>query len=266
MRINLLKILNDFYQEIYIYRYVLIQLIKQELILRYRRTFLGYAWNLINPLLIMSITIFVFSSIYKVDIKNFAIYLFSGTIAFNIFSQSITKSASALIQNQNLLTKVYVPKIIFPLSYFLSILIDNILMGISLFIIMLIIGSKISLALLFLPISYLMITIFAFGFNLWISIFSVYFRDLQHIITILMQAFLFLSPVFIKPSFLSGKVKLIYDINPLTYFINLFRRPLLESNLPDLSEIFLCLFLGIFSLNIGIFIFNKYKNKIVFML
>ena len=111
----------------------------------------------------MSITIFVFSSIYKLDIKTFAIYLFSGTIAFNIFSQSITKSSIALIQNQNLLTKVYIPKIIFPLSYFLSILIDNILMGISLFIIMLMIGSKISFTLLFLPIAYLMITIFAFG-------------------------------------------------------------------------------------------------------
>ena len=192
--------------------------------------------------------------------------MFSGTIAFNIFSQSITKSSIAFIQNQNLITKVYIPKIIFPLSYFLSILIDNILMGISLFLIMLMIGSKISFTLLFLPIAYLMITIFAFGFNLWISIFSVYFRDLQHIISILMQALLFLTPVFIKPSFLSGKVKFIYGINPLTYFINLFRRPLLESNLPDLSEIFLCLFLGIFSFTLGIFIFNKYKNKIIFML
>ena len=186
----------------------------------------------------MSITTFVFSSIYKVDIRTFAIYMFSGTIAFNLFSQSITKSSLALIQNESLLTKVYIPRIIFPLSHFLSIVIDNILMTISLSIIMLIIGSKISLSLLFLPISYLIIIIFTFGFNLWISILSVYLRDLQHIITILMQALLFLSPVFIKPSFLSGKVKILYNINPLTYYINLFRKPLLDSNFPDLSEFF----------------------------
>ena len=266
MKINLLNDFKNFYKEIYLYRYVLIQLVRQELTLRYRRTFLGYAWNLVNPLFMMSITTFVFSSLYKIDLETFAIYMFSGTIAFNLFNQSITKSTNSFISSESLLTKIYIPKIIFPLSLFLSVLIDNILMTISLFIIILIIGAKISLTLFFLPISYLLITIFTLGFSLWISIISVYFRDLQYIITILMQALLFLTPVFIKPSFLSGKVKLFYELNPLTYYINLFRRPRLDSNLPDLTDIFLCSFLGIISLSIGIIIFNKYTNKIIFML
>ena len=257
---------NNNFEEIYSYRYVLIQLVKQQLILKYRRTILGYTWNLLNPLLMMSITAIVFSSIYKMDLKSFTIYMFSGTVAFNLFSQSIISSTTAFLQNEGLLTKVYIPRIIFPLSYIISIVIDNVLMTISLSLIIFIIGAKISFALLFLPFAYILTFAFSLGFSLIISIASIYLRDLQHIISILMQALLFLSPVFIKPALLSGKVKLLYSFNPLTYYINLFRMPLFEGKLPQNIEIIYCILFASFSLIIGLSFFNKYKNKFIFML
>ena len=248
------------------YRAFLIENVTQLIFIRYRRTILGYLWTLLNPLLMMSVTSIVFSSIYNMDLKTFAIYMFSGTIAFNFFSKSVTESCQSFIGNEGLLLKVYLPRFIFPLSYVLFVAIDNILMLIALTLIIFLIGGTLGLPLIFLPISYLIIFFFSIGISLVSAVTSVYLRDLPHLLVITFQALLFLSPVFIKPTELSSKINILFKLNPITYFIELFRNPLYENSFPTISTLIICLIISIFSFILGMTIFNKFSKNIALRL
>src|SRR3990172_2110847 len=105
-------------------RAVLRQLVSQQLILRYRRTALGYLWTLINPLLMMSVMAVVFATLFKSDLRTFTVFLFAGMIPWNFFSSVVTQSGTSFINNEGLIKKIYLPKIVFPLSITFALLID----------------------------------------------------------------------------------------------------------------------------------------------
>lgn len=250
--------------EIKLHRNLLHQLVLQQITLRYRRTFLGYLWTLLNPLLMMSVTAVVFSAIFKMDLKTYAVFLFSGVLAFNLFATIMTQCGQSLIGNEQLIKKIYIPKILFPLAVAITLLIDNLLMFLSLFIIILAIGGKISLPLLGLLPAYVLLFIFSLGLGLIMSIVSVYFRDLLHIMAIFMQALVFLSPVYFKPDSLSGKVQWAIEMNPLTQFIDLFRAPIYSATFPAYSSILQAVIYTFLSFSIGIWFFGKYESRIAF--
>ena len=158
-----------FIAEVYSSRDVLSQLVSQQLILRYRRTALGYLWTLINPLLMMSVMALVFATLFKQDLKTFTIFLFAGMIPWNFFSSVVTQSGTSFINNEALIKKIYLPKIIFPLSIACALLIDGALSFLALFAIILIIGGSLSWAVLFIPVAYLLLFFFALGVGLIMS-------------------------------------------------------------------------------------------------
>lgn len=254
------------FAELLDYRHVLYQLVRQQLILRYRRTFFGYLWTLFNPLLMMSVTAVVFSTIFKMDLKTYAIFLFSGMIAFSFFAACVTQSGQALIGNEGLIKKIYVPKALFPLSICISALIDGVLTSASLFLIILAIGGKLTPALLFIPVAYLLLFAMSLGLALVMSVTSVYFRDLQHVVAILMQALLFLTPVFYKPDALQGKVAVMIQLNPLTSFVELFRSAIFVGELPGVRPVLLACAFACAALLAGILVFRKYERYVAFRL
>ena len=144
---------NDKYRlaELYAKRNILFRLVAQQIILRYRRTALGFLWTLINPLMMMSVMALVFSQLFKEDLKTFAIALFAGMIPWNFFSSVVSQSTTVYINNEGLIKKIYIPKMIFPLSIACGLLIDAIASFFILFIIILGLGGGISWAHLFLP-------------------------------------------------------------------------------------------------------------------
>lgn len=260
------KNLSSYFVELYQYRYVLLQLVRQYLILRYRRTVFGYMWTLFNPLLMMSVTAVVFSTIFKMDLKTYAIFLFSGMIPFTFFSTSVTQSGQSLIMNEGLIKKIYIPKLHFPLGISLALLIDSVLTAASLFLIILVIGGKLTLALLFIPIAYILLFVFSIGIAMIMTISTVYFRDLQYVVGIVMQALLFLTPVFYKPEALAGKVAWLIILNPLTQFVELFRTPIYEGVFPDIDVVLRAVLLAVGSLIVGIWFFRKHEYNVAFRL
>lgn len=252
--------------EIYEFRFVLQQLVRQQLILRYRRTVFGYLWTLFNPLLMMSVTAVVFSTIFKMDLKTYAIFLFAGMIPFTFFSTSITQSGQSLIGNEGLIKKIYIPKLLFPLGISLALLIDSALAAAALFMIILAIGGKLTFALIFIPIAYLLLFLFSFGIALVMTICTVYFRDLQHVVGILMQALLFLTPVFYKPESLQGKVAWLITLNPLTQFVELFRLPIYQGVFPATAVVLQATLFAILSLIAGLWFFRKHEYRVAFRL
>ncbi|HPB90609.1 MAG TPA: ABC transporter permease [Rugosibacter sp.] len=252
--------------ELYGSRNVLQQLIAQQLILRYRRTVLGYLWTLINPLLMMSVMAVVFSTLFKADLKTFAVFLFAGMIPWNFFSSVVTQSGAAFINNEGLIKKIYLPKAIFPLSIACALLIDSLLSFIALFVIILALGGTLSWSLLFLPISFLLLFLFAMGFGLLMSIATVFFRDLQYVIAIAMQGLFFLTPVLYKHDALMGKVAWLVGLNPVTPFIALFRVPLIEATLPSGQVLLQVTTISVVTMAVGLFVFLRNEKKIVFRL
>ncbi|MDP0590118.1 MAG: ABC transporter permease [Candidatus Endonucleobacter bathymodioli] len=131
-------------------RYLLKQLVAQQLILRYRRTSLGYLWTLVNPLVMMTIMAVVFSTLFKADLKTFCIFLFTGMIPWNLFNAVAGQSGLAFISNEGLIKKIYVPKSVFSLSIVLALVVDSVLAFVALFIIILFLGVTITSAIAFL--------------------------------------------------------------------------------------------------------------------
>ena len=258
--------MSKWLKELHGRRTVLWTLVWQQLVLRYRRTLLGYLWSLINPLLMMSIMAVVFSTLFKADLKTFTVFLFAGMIPWNFFSSAVIQSSSAFINNESLIKKIDLPKIIFPLSTCISLLVDSILSFFTLFIIILIIGGTLSWAVLFIPIAYVLLLLFTFGIGLLISVATVFFRDLQYIIVIAMQGLFFLTPIFYKRDAITGGVKFLVNLNPITTFIELFRAPLYLSTLPALTVILKAVALAVMAMTIGLVFFLKHEKKVVFRL
>lgn len=252
--------------ELFDSRYVLFQLVLQQLVLRYRRTVFGYFWTLINPLLMMSIMAVVFSALFQVDLKTFSVFLFSAMIPWNFFSSVVTQSSTAFINNESLIKKIYLPKAIFPFSISLAALIDSLLSFFALFIIIISLSGNLSWSLFFLPVSFALVFVFAMGFGLVLSIATVFFRDLQYLINIAIQGLFFLTPILYKPESLAGKVAVLVEINPVTPFIALFRAPLIDGVVPSGAIILQAVVISTLSMAVGLFIFIRYQTQIVFRL
>lgn len=248
------------------YKNVLTQLVWQQLVLRYRRTALGYLWTLVNPLLMMSIMAAVFSNIYNVGLAEFSVFLFAGMIPWTLFNSIVSQGAASFVNNESLIKKIYLPKMIFPLSVALAMLVDAVLSFIALLVIVEIIGNGLGLAVLFLPLSFFLTFVFAFGIGLAAAVATVFFRDLQYIIAIALQGLFFLTPILYKNDSIQGRVRWLVDFNPVTPFVELFRSPLCENTIPNSGTIFHAVIVSIGALACGYYLYACNENKIVFRL
>jgi ABC-type polysaccharide/polyol phosphate export permease len=172
-----------------------------------------------------------------------------------------------MIANEGLIKKIYLPKIIFPLSVSIALLIDAIYAFIALFMIMVLLGADLSYSLITIPLAYLLLFSFSLGIGLILSVYSVFLRDVQHITPIIIQALFFLSPI-LYPSdrFASGPLGFIINFTPIVPFIDLFRNPLYHSSFPSLETYALASFFSITSLLIGFYVMERYKREISFKL
>lgn len=248
------------------YRDVLWQLVRQFLTLRYRRTALGYVWTLVNPLMMMSVTAVVFATLFKLDLETYAIFLFAGMVPWNFFSMTVTQSCMSFVHNEGLIKKIYLPKVVFPLALAIGMAVDSFLALLALFLLVMLFGAPLSTALLFVPVAYVLLFIFTFGAALVTSVATVFFRDLQYVIGVLMQAWFFLTPVMYRHDALTGKVAALVSLNPMSAFIELFRAPLHLGQLPSAHSVGVAAFVAMCSLVLGLVILLKQEKNIVFRL
>ncbi|MFP5595095.1 ABC transporter permease [Kluyvera sp. 142486] len=258
--------MNLFINDIFKYRQVLRQLIHQQITMRYRRTFFGFLWTLLNPLLNMTIIAVVFSFVMKFQVNDYAIFLFAAMIPWTIFSNSMNFGSSSLILNESLFKKIYLPKQLFVISVVVTTLIDSFLSTICLFVIALIIGAKISIALLFLPAAFLLLTMFVLGLAFILSIVTVYFRDIQHLIVVFLQAMYFATPIIYPIEAIPSKLHFIFHWNPIYYFIELFRAPIYLGEMPSIPTLIICVVLAFVSLICGVYFFMRNEAKVIFRL
>lgn len=253
-----------FFGGLYDFRLVLIQLVWQQLTLRYRRTALGFVWTLLNPLLTMAVTSVVFSMIMKWPLEKFVVFLFSGLVPWTFFSNCLSIGNQVLLVNEGLIKKVHVPRQVFVVSITVALLIDAFFSTVSLFLIVLAIGSPVSWALIVLPLNFVILYIFALGLTLVLSVGTVYFRDLPNVVTVVLQAGYYLTPIIYPISVVPDQFRWFFDINPMTAFINIFRFPIYDGSLPSITTYATVLVLALISFFSGVAVFRKFDRYIVF--
>ena len=258
--------MNSFINEIIEYRQVLRQLIHQQITMRYRRTFFGFIWTLLNPLLNMAIIAVVFSLVMKFQVNEYAIFLFAAMIPWSVFSNSLNQGGGALLANESLFKKIYLPKQLFVISVVISTLVDSLLSTACLFIIALILGAKISAALLFLPVAFLLLVMFSLGVTFILSIVTVYYRDVQYLIGVVLQALYFATPIIYPITAIPEKFHAIFTWNPLVYYIDLFRSPIYFGTLPDAHSLIICSVCSLLSIVCGVIYFRRNDAKVIFRL
>jgi lipopolysaccharide transport system permease protein len=220
-------------REVYFYREMLKNLVSKELRARYKGSVLGFLWTFFNPLLMLIVYSVVFSFIMRIETENYAMFLFVALLPWNFLSSSIMQGAASLVQNGSLIKKIYFPREILPLSIVIANLINYLL---SLFILipaLIFFKIKITPAILSFPIVLFTMVLLVMSLTLLISIANVYFRDLEHIVSILITAWFFLTPVLYSSEYIPESVRSYFYINPVTHLIEAFRSVFYEGAWPQ---------------------------------
>ena len=255
-----------FFSELFDSKLVISQLVSQYVTLRYRRTALGFFWTLVNPLLTMTITSIVFSMMMRMPLQSFAVFLFTGLIPWTLFSSCILQGGGAILENEALIKKIYIPRQVFVVSRTLSLLIDALLSFLVLLIIAIAIGAHFSSALLFIPVAFLLLFLFSVGLGLVMSVVSVYYRDAPYVVGIVLQAAYYLTPIIYPLSIVPERFRWVFSLNPMFYFIELFRAPIYAGLMPSADAICLASGLAALSIFIGIFVFRRFDSSLIFRL
>ncbi len=245
------------------YRFLLSQLVGKEFKNKYRRSYLGILWSLLNPLFMMMIVSSVFSFIFRFDIENFQVYLILGQITFNFFSEATQVSVTTIVGAGQLIKKVYVPKYIFPLSKVLFSLLNFGFSFIAAFFVMVCYGVTPGLSMLYLPLWMGYYFLFTLGISLLLSACMVFLRDTQHLYSLVMVAFGYLTPVFYPVSSLAPWMQEVMKFNPLYQYITYLRNILLYGCSPSVWDNVVCLGYAFVSVVAGMHYFFRKQDQFI---
>jgi ABC-type polysaccharide/polyol phosphate export permease len=256
--------LNELLRDSYRYRELIWALALKELKIRYKRSVLGFLWALLNPLFYMLVMTFVFSQLLAAAVPHYAVFVLCALLPWTFFSQSLSYAAESIVGNADLIKKVRVAKLVFPVAAVVSNMINFLLSLIPMAIIVLAMRHPFYWTWLYLPIPLLALTIFTLGATFFFAAANVYYRDISHILQIVLQIVLYVTPILYSPAMLPEKYRIILKVNPMTYLINGFRLSVYNGLLPEWTNVFASFFCAFAMLYIGFRMFRKYQNDFVF--
>lgn len=239
------------------------ELVARDIKIKYRRSVLGVLWTLLNPLCMMIVLSIVFSNLFKFDIENFPLYLLSGQVIFNFFSDATTNSMTAIINNAALIKKVYVPKYLFVLSRIFSSFINLMASITAMIIVMLATRTELHWTVILSVIPLTMIVFFSLGVGLILSAITVKFRDIMHLYSVFITALMYLTPVIYPMAVLPPWVKRIVMLNPITNILMMFRNVMFNNMLPDGWSILMGAAETMIVLLIGLKIFYNFQDQFI---
>lgn len=246
------------------YKDLMKQLVIRDIKLKYRRSFLGYLWSVLNPLLTMIVMVIVFSNMFRFDIENYPVYLIIGQTLFNFLTESTTQAIFSITGNAALLKKTYVPKYEFTISKVTSSLVNLIFALGAMVLVFIFCKIKFTLLFLWIPVILFQVYIFCMGLGMFLAQAAVFFRDVQYIYGVVTTAWLYLTPIFYPLSALDEKLQhFITTFNPMYYYITQFRQVVLDGTSPAAELILIGSIIAIVSLCAGTLCFTKTQDKFI---
>ncbi len=254
-------------KELYRFRWVTYSFVRSTLLLRYRRSFLGFLWSLLNPILNYIVVGMVFYLLSRGITPNYFVYMFTGSAIFNLISVTTNASPSIMLVNEPYIKEIYLPKAIFILNTILLELLNFIFSLTALMLLGLLWGKlTLSWSLLSIPFVLFFILLFNFGMASFLSVTTVFFRDFVHITPIITQAAFFATPILYTMDLVPPEYRSMLGFNPFLHVVNCFREPFYSGALANPINYVVLILVSLTVFFLGIWILKKNENRIVFRL
>lgn len=263
------KIMENFKR----YQFLMSQLILRDFKVKYKRSALGVVWSLLYPILMMAVMALVFSNMFKFQVEgiNYLVYLMTGIVMFQYFSEASTSAMTSVVYNFGLINKVYIPKYIFPLAKCLFVGINFLLTLIPWLLIIVLtqfgLGTypaSINAYYLLLPYIFLCLFVFTIGVGFFLSCVSVFLRDVFYIYGIILTIWQYFTPIFYSIEIIPVKLQFLFEFNPLYQFLTAVRTIVLEGNCPSGTNLILCGVYALLAMIIGSIVFKKNQDKYIY--
>lgn len=246
------------------YRFLFEELTKRDFKKKYKRTLLGVLWSIISPFLTFLVQYFVFGYIFHRLDSGFVIYLLTGTLMFNFFTNATTNGMFSMYSNGAILSKVKVPKSLFVLSSNSAATFNFLLTLIVYFAFMIFCKITFGLHLLLIIYPILCLIIFNIGMSYILSALFVFFRDMQYLYQIFTMLLMYMSAIFYEVKHFPEELRFIFNVNPVYHYISYMRQLVMQASVPSLTEHIICLSFALGMLGIGYFIHSKTEQKFVY--
>jgi len=252
-------------KEIIRYKDLVLQTIRRNIVVRYKRSILGIAWTMLSPLGTTLILTVVFSKVFG-GTAGYAVYVLTGLICWTFFVQATSDSMNNLLWGGGLIRRIYVPRTVFAVAAIGTGLVNILLAIVPLLAVMLITGISPSISLIILPIPIIFLAMFALGIGLLLSTIAIYFADVADMYNILLTAWMYLSPIIYKEEMVPSEYSWIIRMNPMYYLINLFRIPIYKGEIPGAYEFISAFIIAIVTLLFGWFVFSQKSDEFAYRL
>ena len=243
------------------YKFLISQLVSRDFKTKYKRSVFGIFWSFLNPLLTMLVQFLVFSTFFKADTQNYPVYLISGVVCFSFFSECTQMCLNSISSNYRLITKVYIPKYIFPLAKTLSSSVNLAISLVPLLLVTIITGTALHLSFILMFYFLICLIVFSLGVGMVLATLMVFFRDIQFLWSVFLTIWQYATPIFYPAEIIPERFRFIVQFNPLYHFIGCLRKCLIDGVSPEPINYIYCLVFAIGSLLIGSYIFKKCQDK-----
>src|SRR5512141_2517518 len=249
-------------RDLWIYRELVFFMIWRDIKVRYKQTLLGAAWAVIQPILTMLVFNFIFGTVAKVPTEGipYPIFSYTALLPWRLFTAALNTASRSLTSNQNMITKIYFPRLVLPLSSVLGGLVDFAIAFLILIVLMVYYKVTPTAAVWTLPLFLLLAVVTALGVALWLSAINVQYRDVNYVLPFLTQFWLFLTPVAYSAKMISGKWQLVYSLNPMAGVVNGFRWALLGTSTGPNLNMAISVAISVIVLVSGLFYFRSMER------
>lgn len=247
--------------EVIAYSELLGNLVARDLKTKYRGSFFGIFWSLLNPLLLMIVYTLVFSVIVRVNIHPYAVFLLTGLVPWNAFAQSLTSATTSVTDNAGIVRKIYFPLQMLPLS---AILANSVNFGINiglLLVLTAVFHAHFAFTMLLVPILVLLQIAFTFGLGSMLAAGQVYFRDVQYFLSILLTAWFFLTPVVYSLDLVPHRLRPFLAINPMAWDVSSFQDVWFYGRFPNWPTLLGFAAISVLSLLVGIVLYGRLSQR-----
>jgi ABC-2 type transport system permease protein len=246
--------------------FILRQLVAKDFKLKYRRSVLGVAWSVLNPLLMMLVMAAVFSHMMRFSsegIPSYPLYIILGNVTFTLMADSTSMGMGSILGAASLLKKVRIRRWLFPVEKVLFALVNFTISLIAVLIVMFAVGVYPTWTVLLLPLLLLYLGMFCVGLSMLLSAVSVFFRDVMHMWSVVLTAWTYATPLFYPASILPDWMMALERFNPMYHYVGFMRSLLLYQEVPSLELNLACATCGIVALGIGLLVFRKTEHKFI---
>lgn len=264
MWLNLyLKMFKERIKKLYFYRHTLWDMSVKQLKAKYSSSILGISWAIINPFLIMLAITFVFNIIFKIEIEKFPLFVLSGIFPWLFFSNAISEATFSILNQQNILRQFNLPREILPLSSILTNFLNFLIGWVIIYPLFFLFQPSMILLLPLFTIVLLLNLLFVCGLGLMLSILNVFFRDIGHLLGVLLMFWFWVTPVFYSVDMIPTRFRWVCCFNPMTPYIVYYREVVFRGTLPNFPT-FIGVFLwAVFSLSLGLLVFSRLESKVL---